>query len=44
MGYLDYPRKTGGFGPTFYPTGDIDVDMAEMKKFYANIAGKYSDQ
>jgi 1-acyl-sn-glycerol-3-phosphate acyltransferase len=44
LGYLDYKRKVGGFGPTFYPTGDIEKDMAEMRKFYAGISGKYAEQ
>lgn len=41
LGYLDYKRKAGGFGPTFYPTGNCDSDIVEIKKFYANISGKY---
>ncbi len=44
LGYLDYKRKVGGFKPTFYPTGDADKDIAEMRKMYAGIAGKFSDQ
>lgn len=44
LGYLDYKRKAGGFGPTFYPTGDADKDIAEMRKFYAKISGKYAEQ
>lgn len=44
MGYLDYEKKIGGFGPTFYPTGDIDADIAKMQLFYANISGKYKDK
>jgi 1-acyl-sn-glycerol-3-phosphate acyltransferase len=44
MGFLDYKRKVGGFGPTFYPTGDIEKDIPEMRKFYANISGKYAEQ
>lgn len=44
MGYLDYKRKVGGFKPTFYPTGDADKDIAEMRKVYTGIAGKFSDQ
>lgn len=43
MGFLDHDRKTGGFGPTFYPTGDCEKDTAEMQKFYANITGRYTD-
>ena len=44
LGYLDYKHKVGGFKPTFYPTGDVDKDIAEMRKVYAGISGKFSDQ
>ncbi len=43
LGYLDYEKKIGGVGPLFYPTGDIDADMIEIKKFYADIKGKYPE-
>ena len=41
LGYLDYGRKVGGFGPTVNPTGDIDADMIVIQHFYAGISGKY---
>jgi 1-acyl-sn-glycerol-3-phosphate acyltransferase len=44
LGFLDYQRKVGGFGPTFYPTGDVDKDIAEIRQFYKGIAGLYQDQ
>lgn len=44
MGFLDYKRKVGGFGPVFQPTGDINVDMVEIKYFYAGISGKYPER
>ena len=44
LGFLDYKRKVGGFGPTFYPSGDIEKDFAEIHRFYANISGRYADQ
>jgi 1-acyl-sn-glycerol-3-phosphate acyltransferase len=40
LGFLDYRRKTGGIGPTFYPTERIEDDMQEIKAFYATITGK----
>ena len=43
-GFLDYPSKTGGFGPIINPTGDIEADMAKIKKFYEGIKGKFSHQ
>ena len=41
LGFLDYRRKVGGFGPTVTPTGDIDADMAAIRNFYRDISGKY---
>ena len=41
LGYLDYGRKVGGLGPAFVPTGDIDVDMVQIRDFYKNVEGKY---
>lgn len=35
LGYLDYRRKIGGAGPTIYPTGDIEGDIAQIRAFYA---------
>ena len=43
LAYLDYQRKVGGLGPVFTPTGDVDVDMAEIKRFYAPIKGRRAD-
>ena len=43
LGYLDFGRKIGGLGPVFHPTGDFEKDLAEIKKLYAPIKGKYSD-
>lgn len=41
LGFLDYRRKVGGFGPTVQPTGDIDADMAVIRSFYRDISGRY---
>ncbi|MCB2148326.1 MAG: lysophospholipid acyltransferase family protein [Deltaproteobacteria bacterium] len=41
LGFLDYRRKVGGFGPSVRPTGDIDADMAVVRAFYRDISGKY---
>lgn len=41
MGFLDYGRKVGGFGPALEPTGDIEADMHRIRRFYDPIAGKY---
>lgn len=44
MGFLDYQKKVGGFLPTFYPSGDIKKDIAEMRKCYEGISGKHLDK
>ncbi len=40
MGYLDYARKRGGFGPELIPTGDVRQDMDEIRGFYADKTGR----
>lgn len=40
MGFLDYGRKAGGFGPALMPTGDIHADFAVLREFYKNITPK----
>ena len=44
LGYLDYARRRGGFGPALQPSGDIRDDMDEIRAFYADKIGKYPDQ
>lgn len=41
LGYLDYGRKRGGFGPELIPTGNVREDMDEVRAFYRGIQGKY---
>jgi 1-acyl-sn-glycerol-3-phosphate acyltransferase len=43
LAYMDYHDKRSGLGPTFTPTGDVEADMAEIKRFYAPIRGKRAD-
>jgi 1-acyl-sn-glycerol-3-phosphate acyltransferase len=43
LGYLDYTRRRGGFGPAIHPTGDIRSDMDEIRDFYADKVGKHPD-
>ncbi len=40
LAYMDYARKVSGLGPVFVPTGNVDADMAEIKRFYAGIQGR----
>ena len=42
--YIDFERKVTGLGPLFYPTGDIDKDIEEIKNFYRPIKGKHPEK
>ncbi len=44
MAFLDYENKKGGFIGTFYPTGDIDKDIAEIRQQYKGITGRFANQ
>ncbi len=44
MAYMDYERKRSGLGPIFTPSGDVEADMAEIKRFYAPIKGRRASQ
>jgi 1-acyl-sn-glycerol-3-phosphate acyltransferase len=44
LAYMDYERKVSGLGPVFQPTGDVEADMAVIKRFYATIKGRNSTQ
>lgn len=44
LAYMDYTDKRAGLGPLFYPTGDIERDMVEIKAFYAGFRGRHSAQ
>ncbi len=39
MAYLDADKREIGFGNIFYPTGDRNRDMAEIKAYYAQKRG-----
>ena len=43
LGYLDYPRRRGGFGPALLPSGDVSGDMDEIRAFYADKTGRFPD-
>lgn len=44
LAYMDYHRKVSGLGPIFQPTGDVEADLAAIKRFYAPIRGRRADQ
>lgn len=39
MGYLDVSRKEAGLADFFYPTGDADTDIKNIRAFYATKKG-----
>ncbi len=41
LGFFNYAKKVAGFGPVYFPTGDITTDMKQIISYYANIKGKY---
>jgi len=44
LAFVDYERKVGGLGPLFTPSGDVERDLAQIKRFYAPIKGKRPTQ
>lgn len=40
LGFVDYPNKRCGIGPSVEPTGDLEGDMGRMREFYADKSGK----
>ncbi len=44
LAFMDYERKVAGLGPEFVPTGDVERDMAEIKRFYAGVKGRNAGQ
>jgi 1-acyl-sn-glycerol-3-phosphate acyltransferase len=40
MAFLDYEKRQGGLGPVFMPTGDLELDMQQIKGFYAGVKGR----
>jgi len=43
LGYLDYKEKEAGIGGVFYPTGDRDKDVEEIKAFYRTKSAKFPE-
>lgn len=39
LGFIDARSKTIGFGPLFYPTGNLDTDLQAIQSFYADKTG-----
>jgi 1-acyl-sn-glycerol-3-phosphate acyltransferase len=43
LAYMDYADRRMGLGPLFEPTGNLEADLARIKRFYAPIRGKRAD-
>lgn len=41
--YLDFQNKTAGIGPVFFPTGNMENDLEQIKNFYRSVKGKYPE-
>ena len=39
-GFLDYKTRRAGVGPLFHPTGNVEEDIQDMRKFYAGMVGR----
>lgn len=39
LAFLDVPRRTVGWGPTFHPTEDVTADMDILREFFADKVG-----
>jgi 1-acyl-sn-glycerol-3-phosphate acyltransferase len=44
LSFLDYKAKHSGVGDLFMPTGDFEKDVAEIKKFYEGMEGKFPEK
>ena len=44
LGYLDYPNRRGGLGPTIRPVGDLPADLKLIRAFYADKTGRHPDR
>ena len=34
LSYLDYSRRVVGIGPLFEPTGEVESDLEQIRRFY----------
>ena len=44
LSFLDYKKREAGIGPTFWPTGDYEKDLEEIKSFYRTKKGRFPEQ
>jgi len=44
LGYLDFEKRTGGYGAWFQPTGDKKKDFEFIEEFYKTKKGKHPEK
>lgn len=44
LAYLDYTKKEAGIGKFFYPTGNYETDLEEIKNFYRGITARHPEK
>lgn len=44
LGFIDYPSKTIGIGPSLTPSADLAADFTVIEEFYRDKSGKYPDK
>lgn len=42
--YMDYEKKIGGFHSPYYPTGDVEQDIAYIKGIMGQYKGRFPEQ
>lgn len=44
LGFIDYPSRVIGIGPSLLPSGDIQADFSKIKAFYDGKTGRYPER
>ncbi|MEQ1611846.1 MAG: lysophospholipid acyltransferase family protein [Hyphomicrobiaceae bacterium] len=44
LGFLDYKRKAAGIAKVYYPTGNLEADLAEIQAFYATVTPRHPNR
>lgn len=44
VGFMDYAKRTGGLGPSIWPTGDFRADMARIYEVYRNCTARFPER
>lgn len=44
LAYIDYSKREMALAETFYPTDDVDADIAYIKNFYTGRIGRYPEK